>query len=241
MTDVALQIAGARVGVRCADAAFAARVRERFLGRAAPFPEPAPGPAAAEVTRNGDVVSVRTGALEGRADLDLGVVETPPSLTLVDFLVRAVVAARLAERGGLLLHAVAVKRPGGVWVAFGRSHAGKSTLGRELGGRVLGDDFVALVPARGKWLVRPTPWWRGHGRSAALSRLIWLVRGEPPSLRDVRGAELCAALWHEAGRFVPGADFATRVLGACADLARLGAVRVAAPEGRVVEAVRSAA
>jgi hypothetical protein len=69
---------------------------------------------------------------------------------------------------------------------------------------------------------------------------VWLVRGEPPSVREVRGGELLRALLREAGRFIPDADFQRRLFDLCADLARVGAIRVAAPEGGVVEAVRGA-
>jgi len=233
-----LRIAGVEVRIRCDDATFVPVVLGRFNGRHQALAEMLPGPVEAEVTREGTVVRVRSGGIEGTADIRRGVVATPSSLTLMDALVRVVVGARLVERGGLLLHAAAIERPAGALVAFGRSRAGKSTLAKGFGGRAISDEFVALAPGR-PWRVHSTPWWRGSGPSAPLGRLVWLVRGEPPSARAVGGAELCAALWREAGRFAPGFD--ARLLEACASLARCGALRVAAPEGGVVEAVRSAA
>jgi len=239
--EASLRIAGVDVHVRCRDAGSAERVRRWFGGRRETWSDAVVERSIAETSLRGSMLHVRRGALEAHADLGSARVVAPPNPSLINFLVLAVVSARLSERAGLLLHAAAIERGGGVLVAFGQSGAGKSTLARELGGRVLADEFVALVRGRRGWRARSTPWWRGGGPPAPLGRLVWLVRGEPPSVREVRGGELCAALWREVGRYVPGADADRRVFDLCADLARLGAVRVAAPEGGVVDAVRAAA
>lgn len=62
---------------------------------------------------------------------------------------RALVAYRLHEQGGAVLHGAALERNGGAYLFLGRSGAGKTTvsrLGLERGLTVLSDDLNALLP-----------------------------------------------------------------------------------------------
>jgi hypothetical protein len=79
-------------------------------------------------------------------------------------LLRVVVAYRLLELGGVLLHSAALAAPGadaaGVHLFVGASGAGKSTLARlgvEAGLRPLSDDLNAVLPAAGGAAVAPLP------------------------------------------------------------------------------------
>jgi hypothetical protein len=62
---------------------------------------------------------------------------------------RALVAYRLLEQGGVVVHSAGVVRDGGAFLFLGRSGAGKTTvsrLGLERGATVLSDDLNALQP-----------------------------------------------------------------------------------------------
>jgi hypothetical protein len=239
MTDVHLQVAGVPLVVRAADGAFARRVADRFAGRPAPFDEELPDQVPLPVEVAGRTATLRFGRWRGAVDLEAATVEAPPHLVLADALVRAAVAWKLAERGALLLHASAFVAGGGAVVAFGRSGAGKSTVAAAHG-PALSDELVRLRRDGGGWEAGGTPWWRGTGGRAPLRALVWLVRGEAPSVRRVRGAELFRALTREAGRWLPEPTFQRRVFELCADLAAVGALRVAASEGRVAEELAEA-
>jgi hypothetical protein len=63
---------------------------------------------------------------------------------------RVLVAYRLLELGGVILHSAGVVRGGGAYLFLGRSGAGKSTVARlslDRGAEVLSDDLNALLPA----------------------------------------------------------------------------------------------
>lgn len=67
----------------------------------------------------------------------------------------------LGRRGDVLLHACALLDEEGVYVFFGHSGAGKSTmsgLGREAGARILADDRTLLRVEDGRVLAAGTPW-----------------------------------------------------------------------------------
>lgn len=62
---------------------------------------------------------------------------------------RALVAYRLLEQGGVVVHSAGIVRDGGAFLFLGRSGAGKTTvsrLGLERGATVLSDDLNALQP-----------------------------------------------------------------------------------------------
>lgn len=241
MTSVKIRVNGVRIDFRCDDASLRHSVVARFGGGVPPFGEELPDDRDVGVRVNAGVATLEHLGLVGRVQLDRAEITAPPaSLVFADVLVRAALAWRLAERGAILLHASAVKAKGGAVVAFGVSGAGKSTVARTLGG-ALSDELVQIGRAPGGgWEVAGTPWWHGSGERAPLSRLVWLVRGEPPTTRMVRGAELLRALAREAGRYFPDPTFQRRVFEVCAELADLGAVRVAAAEGRVADDVARA-
>ena len=239
MIQVDFTTCGVSLEVEADSQDFGQTVLDRFCGRPATFVETMTTTAKLPVAIMGGVATIDHQGLRGEIDLRRGRIRTPPSMLVADALVRAAVAWRLAERGGLLLHASAFRHGAGAVVAFGKSGVGKTTTARELGA-ALSDEFVVLRQGDSGWIAEGTPWWHGSGESAPLLRLLWLVRGESPSLRPAVPGELLRALVAQAGRFFPEADFQARLFALCADLARCGATRIAAAEGRVVPAVRDA-
>lgn len=100
-----------------------------------------------------------------RADFDgtfdpargTGALATSPTPAALRAALRFVVSLALLERGGLLLHAAALRRDGAAYVLFGPSGAGKSTAAALSAGRaeVLTDELCGLVP--GPWRAFGTP------------------------------------------------------------------------------------
>lgn len=106
-----------------------------------------------------------------------------PSLFFLDAQLRAVVAREILERGGLLLHGVAVQVDGRAYLCPARSGSGKSTLA-SLSGHPLSDEVSALAPlSSGGFAAHATPWWRSSGGSAPLAAvcaLTWDGEGLDP-------------------------------------------------------------
>lgn len=111
---------------------------------------------------------------------------TPDTLSLVDTsafenLFRTLVAYRLLEMGGVLLHSAGLAREGdseAAWLFPGRSNAGKSTLsalGRDAGLTLLSDDMNALIPADDGFITEQLPFAGDFGQIAP-SRKSWPVK-----------------------------------------------------------------
>lgn len=130
----------------------------------------------------------------------------------VETVLKVMLAAELARRGGLLVHGVALAHQGRAALFTGHSGAGKSTLGAlwtEAGGTRLSDELVAVWPAPGGgWRAAGTPWNVGLPQEAALAAvgtLAWDTgsRWEARSAADVGRLLLPNALLPEdsaAGR-----------------------------------------
>ena len=91
----------------------------------------------------------------------------------VETVLKVMLAAALAKRGGLLIHGVGLASGERAALFVGASGAGKSTLGalwRETGGTVLTDELVAVWPEEGRgWRAAGTPWnVLSHATEAAL-------------------------------------------------------------------------
>ncbi len=240
---LAIQIGNARIGFHSTSRALCDAIAARFGNGRNGFSEVLPERRNLEIQVKDGVAFVDYEGEIGRIDLARSEVHVTSSLVLADALVRAALAWQLANRGGILLHSSAVRIDGRAFVFFGRSTAGKSTLARAYGDVIA--DELSLVESTdredgGGFLVHPTPWWHGKGPPAKLARLVWIVRGEAPSVRRIRGGELVRGLSKEAGRYFPVADFERKVFDLCARMASSGGLRVAAGEGRVVEDVRAA-
>ncbi len=145
-------------------------------------------------------VSFDTPGFEGEIDLQSGraflsLASSDPFADL-DYFLRVVYALLLFRAGGLLFHAAGILRRGAVYLFFGHSGSGKSTIARlSLQDVVLNDDLVGVLPGSAGWVVHATPFGdpalRTALRSATgprqgkLAALLRLVQG-----RDVRLEEL---------------------------------------------------
>lgn len=117
-------------------------------------------------------------------------------------LLRLVVAYRLLELGGVLLHSAALSTAGGAHVFVGASGAGKSTLARlgaAAGLRPLSDDLNAVLPAAGGAVVAPLPFTGDlppppAGPSLPLASLARLEKGDENRRTPLGPAALLAAL-----------------------------------------------
>ncbi len=116
---------------------------------------------------------------------------------------RLLVAHRLLERGGVLLHSAAVVDSDEACLFIGQSGAGKSTISRlslQSGRRVLSDDINALTTAGGVTMVEKLPFAGELGQTSVRSecvpaRLIARLRqGSVNSIRPLGRAEALAAL-----------------------------------------------
>ena len=79
---------------------------------------------------------------------------------IAETLLRAAVAYRLREIGGVLLHGAAVVHGGLAYVFFGPSGSGKTTISRNCaatGDAVVSDDLNALTLVDGRYVVLPLP------------------------------------------------------------------------------------
>jgi hypothetical protein len=238
VTRADVLVTGFHVRLRGSAGAVGRAVR-RFSGRDPGLAEVLPDDRRAAVSVTDGIATLEYLDQRGFIDLERAEVTVTESLVVTDALVRAAVAWKAANERALLLHAAAVRRGPGAVVCFGASGVGKSTIAAALGG-ALADDLVLLRHKPEGWSVEATPWWHGTPGSAPLTQLVWLVRGEPPSCRPSSGSVLLRALCREAGRYFPDPGFQQRLFGLCGDLAELGALRVAAGEGRVVADVEAA-
>ena len=116
---------------------------------------------------------------------------------------RVLVAYRLLELGGLVVHSAGVVDRGEAYLFLGRSGAGKTTLSRlsEAAGRsVLSDDLNALLPGPGGARVEKLPFTgdvgdRRRGAPAhPLARLLRLEKAAEDSLRPLSRAGAAAQL-----------------------------------------------
>jgi len=147
-----------------------------------------------------------------------------PFLVAADTFVRALVARRIAEAGGVFLHAAAVRVDGRAHLAPGRSGAGKSTFA-SLAGHALTDELTALVPdGAGGFTVHGTPWWEAAGGSAPLDGVYALAWGG----EAVEPLPRAGLLRHLATNLVlplDGPAERARGFAACGVLARSAAFR----------------
>ncbi len=159
----------------------------------------------------------------------------------VETVLKVMLAAELARRGGLLVHGVAVEHLGRAALWVGHSGAGKSTLGalwRDAGGTVLADELVAVWPEGQGWRAAGTPWNTGRPGEAALravGTLGWAEgsRWEAQPAGEVARVLLLntllpeasargrAGLMASAGRLLASVDTARLVFARDASVARV--------------------
>lgn len=147
------------------------------------------------------------GRLDWRPDL-AGALWTPDGggvafAGIFENFLRVLVAYRLHELGGAVLHCAAVASPQGARLFLGRSGAGKSTVSRlaqEHGAEVLSDDLNALLLEAGAVTVEKLPFTGDYGDPrtpsppAPLAGLYRLEKDTADALRPLSRAEAVACL-----------------------------------------------
>jgi len=127
--------------------------------------------------------------------------------SMVENVLRPLVARRLLASGGLLLHSAAVSVGGRGVVFAGQSGAGKSTiasLALAAGHPVLSDDLNALVPDGDGFTLMPLPFTGDLEREqvsdtpAPLRAIVRLEKGDAEALRPMGRGEAVALLVRSA-------------------------------------------
>lgn len=153
-----------------------------------------------------------------RAHLDLDV----PSVTDVDYFLRAVFTILAYQHGGLLIHAAGLLRTGNAFLFSGRSGVGKSTTVRVSHGlpatSALGDDLILLLPQGDGWRAWGTPFWNpetpparrtAQAKSGPLAAIFRLAQDSRVFIRLLSPAHAVAGLMSDIpvtpldGRRVP--------------------------------------
>lgn len=186
MTVLAVQIAGVAIDLRLSGPAPEVHARygafARRSGPAAFVLDVRPGPLAGLGRVTGRPVLAGAGwRLAGAEHLGwmdpsdgTGEVVADPSLLVLDGLVRAAVGRDVLARGGILVHAAAVRVDGRAHLCPGRSGAGKSTLAGRAG-HALSDELAAVLPCADGIVVHATPWWASQGGEAPLAGVYVLA------------------------------------------------------------------
>jgi hypothetical protein len=122
---------------------------------------------------------------------------------IFDNWLRVILAYRMLELGGVLIHSAAAAGSQGAFLFFGHSGAGKSTISRlnlEAGRPILGDDLNACLWSGNEVTVERIPFAGDFGKRTedpgprTLLRLLRLRNGSPPALSALRPAEALATL-----------------------------------------------
>lgn len=121
----------------------------------------------------------------------------------VEVVLRVMLAAELARRGGLLVHGVALVLGETAALFTGHSGAGKSTLGglwMDAGETVLSDELVAVWPdaVEGSWRASGTPWNLGFPREARLRAVGTLAWDSGSRWERQRAGDVGRVLVHNA-------------------------------------------
>jgi hypothetical protein len=193
-----LGIAGLGVALTCNDAALLESLQRRYAGFLNPpeihleadvdHDQAAPGKTRPEIVPlfTPGRVSFDQPRFRGKIDLKARraslSLASPDPIADLDYFLRVLYALLFFQTGGLLFHSAGILRRGKVYLFFGHSGSGKSTVARLSPGDItLNDDLVGLLPAAGSWMVHATPFGdpsarstggAGQGLLAALLRLV---------------------------------------------------------------------
>ncbi len=248
---IRLAIAGIAVELSGLDRALAARGRRRyarFLTERAPElslslhatrdgehrPDGMP-----LVERTGpDTFRIGYGSLSAELDVGSGrgQAELPPSIWVIDSLLRMAVGLMLVARGGLLLHGSGVVHNGVALVCFGPSGVGKTTIARSVpAAQVMCDEMIALIPDGDGIVAYGTPF---HGDyrvcaplSAPLGALVRLVQGGVDELEPLSPAAAVQALLASTLFFCRDDGLAESLLSAAIGVCTEGAYRLTFQRG----------
>lgn len=227
---IAAEIAGVTCRIECGDPAFAALLAARYSEFVADGPADAlltveltaeppdadllqwTGPFARFAAR-GAAIEISGPGFRGGFDTRTGRgrITQPPDPAPLETLLTAIIAGRLLDQGGFLLHAAAILGADGARVFFGPSGSGKTTVATLVGAGVITDEITAIRRASGGWRVSGVPW-RGTRLEGDLAGIFRLARGPATRFRRLGPAEAARELFgsaffpladgHEIGRFL---------------------------------------
>jgi len=233
---IAAEIAGVACRIECDDPAFAALLAARYTEFAADGPadvalrvELTAEPPDADLMRwtgpfarfaaRGDGIEISGPGFRGAYDTRAGRgwITQPPDPAPLETLLTAILAGRLLDGGGFLLHAAAILGEDGARVFFGPSGSGKTTVATLVGTSVITDEITAIRRTSAGWRVSGVPW-RGTRLEGDLAGIFRLARGPATRFRRLGPAEAARELFGSV--FFPLADGReiTRFLDTAGDL-----------------------
>lgn len=136
----------------------------------------------------------------GSAEVTLGTQNRVPVARALYLFLRFWISELIRLRGGLVVHAAAVRRPQGAVLLVAPSRGGKTTFVRTHGGNdVLGDDHAILVLRQGRFFVVPSPFPGREGtvagaKEAPLWQIAALFKGAAPVVEDFPPSEAVGLL-----------------------------------------------
>lgn len=100
----------------------------------------------------------------------------------IDYFLRVVLALLVHQSGGVLMHTAGIIRNGHVYLFFGHSGSGKTTVCKASADdyTILNDDLILLVPQGKNWLAHGTPFWnptqiKPANRNAPVAKMMYLL------------------------------------------------------------------
>ncbi len=158
------------------------------------------------------------GEISGRK----GSFSSQPKLLALDSFLRVLMTEILADRGGILVHSVAI----GNRLFPGRSDAGKTTLASLAPkAKVLSDEIVAVVPNRTRYQLCSTPFWGSFRRGTNTERnflrsLFFLHRKRMERVDRIDAAEAAVRLLECVLCFRDDHERASQILGMAGKITR---------------------
>jgi len=141
------------------------------------------------------VVKIDAPGYQGMVDLEQGISEIRlPAQRLAEdaeYFIRMVAAVVVYHTGGLMVHAAGIANGDQLYMFFGHSGSGKTTVSRNSPGKlVLNDDLLVLQREGNNWRVYSTPFWnptqvKPLNLSGKLHALYKLVQDGQVSLEPV--------------------------------------------------------
>ncbi len=220
-----LTIAGIKVSLYCNDADLASRLIQHYRGfidqGSAEFSvaidcrKRLGGPISPYLRVIGDLEDILVIPMIGLKAVEtmdyLGKIDLPHNqarlsfsasapLEEVEYFLRLLYALLIFRSGGVMLHAAGILRDGLVYVFFGQSGVGKTTVAHfSPPDNVLNDDLLGVLPSSRGWTVHSTPFWnpsqvRPNRLSGPLAGMYRLVQADHVYTEGLTSGEAIAEL-----------------------------------------------
>lgn len=143
-----------------------------------------------------------------------------------EYFLRVVVATLAFKMGGLLFHAAGIKSRENVYLFFGHSGSGKSTVAKfSSHDVVLNDDLVVVMPWQTGWSVYSTPFWNPSqivptDASGSLKAMYRLIKDHRVFLEPMSNAQSIAELMANIPIIPGNPDWVGRAIERCQRIIR---------------------